>query len=207
MRIIGIDEAGRGPVIGPLVMAALLKSPNLPQGLQDSKQLNPKQRLSLYTQLCTHTYAVQIYDAQKINELMSAGINLNMIEVLMTVALIEKLRPQKVIMDCPSRNIPAFVEAIKQRLTFQVDIQAEYEADIHYPVVSGASIIAKVLRDQAIKDLEQQYGVSMGSGYPHDAKSIACLKTHGTLPVFRTHWQTYKKHRVQQQVLREKYEC
>lgn len=204
--VCGIDEAGRGPVIGPLVMAAVKvtvdKIQNLKNiGVKDSKMLSPLQRERLFDQI------IELVDDYKIIELSpeeidialnTEGTNLNWLEADTSVELITQLNPDKAILDCPSNNIQAFTEYVNQRIKTKTEILCEHQADAIYPEVSAASILAKVTRDKRIHELKQKINIDFGSGYPSDPKTIKFLKENwDKYDFFRKSWSSWKKLAVQ----------
>jgi ribonuclease HII len=104
--------------------------------------------------------------------------------------------PDKAVLDCPSPNIRAYKEYVKKQLDDKkIKIIAEHKADVKYPVVSAASILAKVTRDREIEKLKKKIGMNFGSGYPSDAITKGFLKKHyKDFPdIFRKTWASYKK--------------
>ena len=217
MIIIGIDEAGRGPVLGPMIVCAFAierdKEDELKTlGVKDSKELTKDKRAYLKKLLkdvgCVESL---VLEAKKINELMNS-INLNKIEInaFSEVAknLIDKLDIKdeeiEIYLDACSTNAKKFENDFKEKLdniikekNLKVKIIAEHKADAKYPVVSAASIIAKAERDEIIDNYKKIYG-DIGSGYPSDPKTIKFLenyfKKHKKLPdIARTHWKTCKR--------------
>lgn len=200
--IAGVEEAGRGPVIGPMVMAIAMieesKEQELVQwGVKDSKLLLPLQRERIYEKLINHvTYQTIILTPSDIDSaLASPNLNLNWLEARTSAHLINDLKPDKVILDCPSNNIEAYKNYVKQLLdTPPKELIAEHKADVNYPIVSAASIIAKVLRDREIQKLKEQYKVEFGSGYPSDPVTVKfLLGNFDKYPFFRKSWESYKK--------------
>lgn len=202
MKIVGIDEAGRGCIIGNLVMCAGLiddsdatKLRNL--GVKDSKLLSPKKRERL-AEVLPHfmRYELLTISPKEIdNAVFSETTNLNWLEADGAVKLIHSLPSEKVVIDCPSPNTVAYAKYIKDRLTSGVNLVAEHKADVNYAVVAAASILAKVKRDQDIADLKKKIGVDFGSGYPSDPKTKSFLvnnwQKHSEL--FRHSWAPYRK--------------
>lgn len=206
MIIAGVDEAGRGPVIGPLVMAGVaLAEKDLPKlealGLKDSKLLSPAQREQLYETLMELEYITHhISSAQpsEIDEVLaSPNINLNGFEALHTAIIINKLKPDKAIIDLPTNNAEAYNNLIKRNLTYTPILVSEHKADATYAVVSAASIIAKVTRDRAIMQLKKEIGIDFGSGYPSDPLTVAFLQKQYANSmykhIFRKSWQSYQR--------------
>lgn len=205
-KICGIDEAGRGPVIGPMVMAGLMidekdydKLKNL--GLKDSKMLTPEQRDMLYDRLmgCDYIkYEIAIIQPKEIDDcLNSANFNLNMLEGLHSAMLINKLKPEKVILDLPSNNAEKYNSFVRLNLNVKCEIISEHKADVNHPIVSGASILAKVTRDREIEKIKNKIKVNFGSGYPSDPYTVDFLKKNFNKKeysdIFRKTWESYKR--------------
>jgi len=201
--ISGIDEAGRGPVLGPMVMAiasfdvsALDELKEL--GVKDSKMLTAEKREEFYPKiidLAEEYYSVKV-DAYEIDK-KREKISLNLIEAKMAVELINLLRnkQKKIYIDCPDVNTAKYRDTVYAYLNNHHEIIAEHHADVNYVAVSGASIIAKVERDRYIKQIEKEHGIEIGSGYPHDPKTIAfikeCVKSKSIPKFVRKSWQTF----------------
>jgi ribonuclease HII len=203
VTIVGIDEAGRGPVIGPMVMCGILidikdeiKLKSI--GAKDSKLLTPRTREMLYDQILrmVKKYEVVIIPASEIDDaLLSPTLNLNWLEAIKTAEILDKLKPDEAILDCPSNNIKAYMAYVKKHMKHTaVNLKAEYKADLHYPVVSAASIIAKVTRDREIEKIKQKIGIDFGSGYTSDERTQKFLKENWNKypEIFRKTWSTYK---------------
>jgi ribonuclease HII len=208
MLIAGIDEAGRGPVIGPMVMAiAALEEKDLPElerlGITDSKLLSPERReglLSAVKRLCET--AVEVISPQAVDEAVNdPSRNLNTLEAEVAGRLIdtlaERVGPYKikhVILDCPSVNPEGYLVVLRKFVRRDVQIITEHKADLHHRIVGAASIVAKVLRDAEIESLKQKHGVDFGSGYPSDAKTARFVRLHyKDYDFFRTSWAPYKE--------------
>lgn len=174
-------------------------------GVKDSKQLSPKQREALFEQLSEilPMYHYTIIEPKEIDAcLKSENSNLNWLEADISVDLvkkaIKKIQIDKIFIDCPSTNINSYVSYLENRLDLEPScLIAEHKADQNYPIVSAASIIAKVVRDQEIKNLQTRLGIDFGSGYTSDKKTITFLKewvkNHKRLPEFvRKSWVTAK---------------
>ena len=166
MLVAGIEEAGRGPVIGPMVMVGVLVDekdfPKLTSiGAKDSKLLTPQTREKIFDQILAMVkkYEIAIISSAKIDEaLLSEKSNLNKLEGDTSAMLINLLKPDKAILDCPSNNPEAYADYIKKQLdNKKTRIVAEHKADVNYPVVSAASIIAKVIRDREIEKLKKKF--------------------------------------------------
>ena len=202
MLLAGIEEAGRGPVIGPLVMCGVLVNEKDSEklrslGAKDSKLLTPDTRLILYDQIINmiKAFEIVIIPPEKIDQaLNSETSNLNKLEGTTSAKIINKLSPDKAILDCPSNNPPAYAEFVKSHLDNKdIELIAEHKADENYPVVSAASILAKVTRDKEIDKLKKKFKVDFGSGYPADERTQEFLKkNYNKYPFFRKTWISYK---------------
>jgi len=205
--ILGIDEAGRGPIIGPMVIAGycieeekieLLKS----LGVKDSKELTRKQREEIYNEIIklTDKYKYIIIDPKTIDYYVYRN-KLNYLEFKNMIKIIEEIKPDKVIIDSPIVNTKKVVEYIKNNLKINVEIIAENKADKKYPVVSAASIIAKVIRDKEIDKIKEKLNLDIGSGYPSDEKTIKVLKEDydKIKDYVRESWMTIKRIRKRNQ--------
>ncbi|NVM28880.1 MAG: ribonuclease HII [Candidatus Helarchaeota archaeon] len=209
--IAGVEEAGRGPVIGPMVMAiAVIDSKNESQlrkiGVKDSKQLTPKRREELFKQLMQvlQVYKFTIIPPKEIDAALNSDTsNLNWLEADKSIELVKlaekEFKIDEIFIDCPSSNIDSFKSYLNERLNIDPTcLVAEHKADQTYPIVSAASIIAKVIRDREIQKIQKEYQVEFGSGYTSDERTITFLKEwvkeHKTLPEFvRKSWVTVKK--------------
>lgn len=200
----GVEEAGRGPVIGPLVMCGVLIDEKDEDklraiGAKDSKLLTPRTREILFDQIknMVKDYKIIITQPAEIDKvLLSKDSNLNWLEADISAKLINALMPDKAVLDCPSPNIRAYKEYVRKQLDDKkIKIIAEHKADVKYPVVSAASILAKVTRDREIEKLKKKIGMNFGSGYPSDAITKGFLKKHyKDFPnIFRKTWASYKK--------------
>ncbi len=199
--VLGIDEAGRGCVIGPLVVAGVV----IPHehwgelselGVRDSKRLSRSRRAFLATQIERLARRVIVLEIEP-SELEA---NLTEIELQAIAQIIRESKAECVYLDLPvgpsARD--RFIQALCERVgTQKFELFAENRADAHYPVVSAASIIAKVYRDQAIERLRQEYG-DFGWGYPSELKTRAFLREFlartGHFPsCARRKWRTLRK--------------
>ena len=163
-------------------------------GVTDSKLLTLKRRKELFDELKKFKHKVFKIGVEEIDEaLKSPSMNLNLLELKYIVKLINHFKPSKVYVDCPSVNEAAFTELLRSKLNFEVEIIAEHKADLKYKVVGGASILAKVVRDNEIEMLKEKYG-DCGSGYPSDPKTKEFLSENYLKhkELFRRTWQTYK---------------
>ncbi|MBS7640518.1 MAG: ribonuclease HII [Candidatus Bathyarchaeia archaeon] len=207
MLICGIDDAGRGPVIGPLVIAGILVNESDLQklvqlGVKDSKLLSPRRREELAEQILGIVKRHSIVKVQpwEVDAVVEGGRRLNRLnrlEARVMARIISELKPDIVYVDASDVLPERFKQHILEEIPFEVKIVSEHKADKNYPVVSAASIIAKVERDREIESLKRKYG-DFGSGYPTDPKTINFLrnwiKTHDSYPDFvRKSWKTAKE--------------
>jgi ribonuclease HII len=204
MREIGIDEAGKGPVIGSMFVAGVLNFKGLEEmGVKDSKKLRPAKREYL---------AGKIEAATKVHvfELSAAEIDtlrdkctMNEILVELFSRVIRVFLPDKAFVDAADVNAERFGANLRCKSENEygkaVEIISRHKADTHYPIVSAASIIAKVHRDRSIRRIEEEIGEKIGSGYPADPLTIRFLekklKESGSdVPFYvRRSWKTVKK--------------
>jgi len=202
----GVDDAGRGPVIGPLVIAGVtIDSSKLGSleaiGVKDSKLLSPARREYLASKISglVAEVAYVITDPKDIDEVVMHGkklYKLNYLEAKIMAEIITKLKPETAYVDASDVLEGRFGETIQGMVPFNVKIISEHYADRRYPIVSTASILAKVKRDALVKELRVNYG-DFGSGYPSDPKTRKFLtdwfKAHGSYPDFvRKSWKTLK---------------
>jgi ribonuclease HII len=203
MITLGIDEAGRGPLIGPMVIAGIcFDSSNLFKlkelGVKDSKLLSPSKREELYSKILNLSLSYKIYkiDAKEIDEAVLSSLKITGLEAKYMAKIIEELQPEKVYIDSPMRNTQKYLELLKKHLKKDFEIICEIKADQKYLEVSAASIIAKVERDKEIKILHEKYG-NFGSGYPSDPRTLAflkeCLSKNFIPQEMRKSWKSIKK--------------
>ncbi len=203
--ICGIDEAGRGPVIGPLVLCGVcFKASNLPFlkeiGVKDSKKLSPKKRsdLAVLIKENCRSFEIIVISAKEIDQREQNKITLNQLEEFKMAEIINKLQPEIVYVDAVDVNEERFGNSLKNLLIHkQIKIISKHRADDIYPIVSAASIVAKEKRDSIINELTQKFG-DLGSGYPSDKRTTdfirKWIKMNKDIPYFvRTSWETTKR--------------
>jgi ribonuclease HII len=195
--ICGVDEAGKGSVLGPMVVAAIgVSSEDIlaDLGVKDSKLLSARERERLYAILRKKCrVAVVRLDAQEIDTIRK-DMTLNAAVARAHAQVITKLSPVCAYVDACDVNTFRYAEMVKNHLKHPCEIVSEHHADEKYPVVSAASIIAKVTRDRAIATLAKKYG-EIGSGYPSDPVTIRFLNyyidEHRIPPLIaRKSWKT-----------------
>ena len=203
MKICGIDEAGRGCIVGPLVICgAMMEESDLPKlaelGVKDSKLLTPAQREKIAKELPKIvSFELIAIPPREIDESVNSkvGENLNWLEAIKSVEIINRLSPDKAFIDCPSPNVKAYHEFIAERLMHKkVQFKTEHKADSKYLIVGAASILAKVARDAEIEKIKKHIGVDFGSGYMADPRTVVFLERNWDKhpEVFRHSWNPYQ---------------
>lgn len=210
-KVIGVDEAGKGPVLGSLFigfsiinLAGGLKELNEYQdkltqaGVMDSKKLSPKKRNAIYNSLKD---MMDIKYAQLtpviIDENKEQGGDLMQLEIAAIVKVLNQEEPNCVIIDALMKDVDKFKSILERSLTFDCSIIAENKADNTYPLVGAASIVAKELREQELAQIHQNVELDCGSGYPGDKKTREFVKLKGKDTelrfLFRKSWKTYQE--------------
>ncbi len=178
MKILGIDEAGRGCVLGDLFVGGYCcKEDQLADikeaGATDSKKISPKKRVRILESLKD----IGVGEVIQITPQQIDRGNINTLEEEAFATLIIRHKPDRVYIDAPAhpKAIPAFQKRLCHRILAAghkiPELIIEPKADLHYPIVGAASIFAKVLRDQSIEALG-----TVGSGYPSDPKTRTWIK-------------------------------
>jgi ribonuclease HII len=209
--IIGIDDAGRGPLIGPMILAGVLltkEQENIlrESGVKDSKQLLHPVRIKLAETIKGNSLNHKIVRAYpiEIDEFVDSKANLNTLEAIKAAEIINYLNDGKekikIILDCPSVNTKAWKKTLMRFVEKpeNLEISCEHKADVNHPSVSAASILAKVAREEEVEKIKKQYEKygNIGSGYPSDPVTKDFLKKHGkeleNSGIFRKTWATWK---------------
>lgn len=192
--IAGIDEAGRGPLIGPMVVAGIVLDERQENkfkeiGVKDSKAISPKKRAMLYDWIIDNAVTIVSLpiQAHEIDSKRRSGISLNQIELEIMLEVIRQIRQKlqtqqlttlkSLYIDSVDIKPSRFGAHFENMLSIdpsplKTNVICQHGADSTYTVVSAASIIAKVERDRAIKELEQVHNVTLGSGYPSDPLTL-----------------------------------
>lgn len=205
-KILGIDEAGRGPVIGSMFIGGFAVEEEKLQevedlGVKDSKKLSEKKRERLARELREMgDPLLKEITADEIDELREV-MSLNEIELQGFADVIEKADADKIILDLPEPNGDRFIRKIKKELPKRFsnrDFTAEHGADGKFPIVSSASIIAKSARENHVKELHEKYSRDFKSGYPHDQPTIKFLEEYVSEneelpPETRRSWSTAER--------------
>jgi ribonuclease HII len=173
--IAGVDEAGRGPLAGPVVAAAvILDDLHRIKGLADSKTLSPGKRERLYDQIRAHALCVSVAHGS-VHEIDTLNILQATLVAMQRAVAMLRLTPHLVLVD--GNRLPAL----------KVPAQAVVRGDAKVAAIAAASIIAKVERDRLCAELHErwpQYGFAQHKGYP-TAKHLKALTQHGPCPEHR----------------------
>ncbi len=171
----GVDEAGRGPLAGPVVAAAVILDDLQPiAGLADSKKLTARQRDRLYDEIRAKALCCCIAEAsvEEIDE-----INILQATMLAMRRAVEGLRLKPAMVQVDGNRVPVL----------SVPAQAIVKGDAKVQAISAASILAKVHRDRLCEQLHEaypQYGFNGHKGYP-TAEHVAAIRAHGVTPAHR----------------------
>ena len=212
----GIDDAGRGPLIGAMLMAGVLVDEKGQKelkkiGCKDSKQLTRKEREELFEQIksISEGYHIVATSPVEIDGRASVGLDLNKLEAIKTATIInaileqlgDKLKDEKVevVVDCPSPNTESWKMYLQKHIQFEnINLKCEHKADVNHVECSAASILAKVTRDFEIDKIKEEIGHDIGSGYPSDPVTIEFLEKHAKEfkdhGIFRKTWGTWHEH-------------
>ena len=215
--ISGIDEAGRGSIIGPLVIASVTANKKTIKkfskiGVKDSKKLSAKNR-EIFTRIImdeSENVMISKLTEKKIDRAVKLRkeylknkkfitknkiIGLNELEAHSMSKIISNMNSHSVFVDSCDVKPERFKERIENHLNSNMKIYSSHKADEKYVVVAAASIVAKYTRDKEIFKLKRKFG-EMGSGYPSDAATRIFLqkwlKKNKTMPDFtRKSWKTW----------------
>ncbi|MFA4953641.1 MAG: ribonuclease HII [Candidatus Pacearchaeota archaeon] len=222
MLKLGIDDAGRGPVIGPMVLAGCLIDDETEKefkklGVKDSKQLTAKRRehLAEIIKEKAETFEVIIIHPREIDGGGSDRIKLNELEAIACASIINKInkgyKKINVVLDCPSPNTTKWKDFLKTKIEnlSNLEISCEHKADVNHVSVSAASILAKSTREKEMSTLREKYGDEMGTGYCSDPETCKFLEKYlekyNDDGIFRKTWITWKNaiSKKEQKVLSE----
>ena len=209
MLHLGIDDAGRGPVIGPMILAGCLLNSEVEEefkkmGVKDSKQLTARRREELAGMIKVRavTFEITLTHPQEITDKNKNGVNLNTIEAQKAAEIINRINKghagMKVFIDCPSPNIKAWQGVLERYIKNKenLEIHCEHKADINHVSCSAASVLAKTIRDAEVKKIQEMVGVDFGSGYSSDPVTCKFLaeysEKHKHDGIFRETWSTWK---------------
>jgi len=212
IKVVGIDEAGKGPVIGSMFIGfSVIEAESREElekfyeklrvlGVKDSKKLSPANRATVYRHLKENLdFNYAQLTPHLIDDNFSKGGNLNELEQRAIAELLEKLKPDIIYLDALTSKPKEFEKSIRNRLSFTPEeIISENGADETYAMVGAASILAKELREQELLEIKANLAVDVGSGYPSDPKTQEYIKENWDNEdvnfIFRKSWNTYKKY-------------
>ena len=190
--VVGIDEAGRGSWIGPLVVGAVaVPAERLPEivaaGARDSKALGPTERERVYRRLLRVAACRSVALSPSAIDRAVARTELNLLEARAFGRLVRALGPAVAYVDACDPNAARFGRTVAAAAGVPCRIVARHKADRDLPIVGAASIVAKVRRDRAIRRLAERLGTEVGSGYPSDARTVDFVRrTVGSAAVLPT---------------------
>jgi ribonuclease HII len=203
--LIGVDDAGRGPVLGSMFLAGVLIEKDKQEelrtlGAKDSKLLSPATRRSLARKIKrSYKFHIEKSTPKEIDDCD----NLNNLEAIKSAMIINRLANGlkgeiTAIVDCPSVNIETWSAYLRGLILNQnIKIRAEHKADFNHPVVSAASIIAKETREEEIDKIREDLDIKFGSGYPSDPQTIDFIKfnykNEKYKDIIRHSWDTVKQ--------------
>ncbi|MBI1973799.1 ribonuclease HII [Candidatus Micrarchaeota archaeon] len=209
MLILGVDEAGRGPVIGSMFIAGVLvdskDEPSLKAaGVKDSKQVPQKKRAVLEKLIKSMAKEIHFIEVTAMEiDSKRRFMSLNELEALKISQLIEffRAKPDRVVVDAPDPIAGEFLKRIRRYTKIDAEIVCEHKADVNHPSCSAASIIAKRERDKHTRAIEKKFGVRVGNGYAHDPEAIKflekCMHGKGYPEFVRQSWETAARVREQ----------
>ena len=201
MQVCGVDDAGRGSMLGPLVIAGVsMEKRHLRRlrslGVRDSKRLSPGRREEMYDRI------LDVADGYHITKIHPRSIDasvrrhgLNGLEARHMARVVSRLDPDTSYVDSCDVNPGRFGRAISE-MSENRKIMSYHHADSRFVIVSAASILAKVTRDRAIARLRRDH--DLGSGYPSDSRTVGFVRMYygenGSLPPFvRKSWRPVRR--------------
>ncbi len=213
--IAGIDEAGRGPVLGSMVVCAYAvprpKNEELAAtGVKDSKQLSRKKREELAPELMKMGKHVLVESTAAELNVSMKRLSLNDIEAQKMAQALSELEKNvsgtvtQVYIDTPDPVLSTFERRLRRYYHGTAELVLSHKADRKFPVVSAASVLAKVTRDTLVDRISLEIGESVGTGYSHDERTITLLrrlwkeKDHPVQKYVRREWSTAKNLSVSQ---------
>ena len=203
VKVLGVDEAGRGPVIGPLVIAGVMleesKVESVLKDAKDSKLVPQKKREELYKKFIKAVeYKIIIIEPSEIDAaLMSDSLNLNWLEAHKTADIINELNPDEAHIDSPSPNASRYKDYIRNLLKNKdVKLLVGHKMESKSKLVAAASILAKTIREREMDEIKKKYG-NTGPGYMSNAITQKFLKENWEKhpEIFRKTWVSWKNHK------------
>jgi ribonuclease HII len=213
MLTLGIDEAARGPCIGSMFIAgAMFNEKDLDTlkklGVKDSKLLIHKKRVELSKEIRKLAKGIKLIeiDCDEIDDAVDGNneLNLNWLEGIKSAEIINELKPDRVVIDCPSPNIEKYTNFIKSRLNKNVlnkiKLIVTHKADRDFIECGAASIIAKTERENHMDKLKKKYG-NIGPGYTSNEITQKFIKENFDKhpEIFRKSWSTFKNAKIRKE--------
>ncbi len=199
--ICGVDEAGRGPVLGPMVIAAVMiedETPLKQMGVKDSKRLSRPVRTEISEKIRgIAKVATAVISSDDIDESRKT-MSLNELEGIKFAELLNELGAERAYIDAADVDTARFERLIRGHLEHDIELICEHKADDRFPHVSAASIVAKASRDSIMDQIQQKFARPIGSGYASDSVTRDFLKDwikeNGDFPPHtRRSWATAKR--------------
>jgi ribonuclease HII len=203
--LVGVDEAGRGSLLGPLVVGAFAMAGEEAEidrtltdlGVKDSKALSPERREDIYHKLKRIGRASTALAAPKLIDRYVSHGGLNQLELELMAKLVVRVRAEVAYVDACDTNEARFGRNLANHISLgglKAKVLARHKADRDLPIVGAASIVAKVTRDRALRRLAATTRLEIGSGYPSDPVTRACVQAllaKGEKPDWVRHsWKT-----------------
>lgn len=201
--IVGFDEAGRGPVLGPMIIAAVsITAKNMSKiidcGVKDSKQLSKVQREKIFREIRPFIeWKIKVCQPQSIDHAVKT-IGLNTYEMNCIAELAKQIPAQYIIADSPYNPKSNFnFSSFMYSQGIRAKCFAENKADALYPIVSAASVVAKEAREKSMQQMREYFGIDFGSGYPFDPATKLFLSQYWSDEIYakliRKTWETYRR--------------
>lgn len=196
--ICGVDEAGRGPVIGPLVVCGVAVESDAELraiGVRDSKKLSASRRAEMEPRIRSIA-RVEVVEVQAEEiDVLRESMTMNELEARVFATIIERLSPETAYVDAADADEAELGRMVQAQLRCGALMHSRHRADETFPVVSAASVVAKVARDARVREIEAEIGRPIGSGYTSDPKTVSFLRgwigEKGSLPPHtRRSWAT-----------------
>lgn len=201
--VVGIDEAGRGAWLGPLVVGAVaVREDELPRvaevGACDSKRLSPRRREEVYAGLQRFARCASVELTPREIDRSVARHGLNGLEARAFADVVRPFAPAAVRADACDVDPERFARTVARHAGPGFSVAARHRADATDPLVGAASIVAKVRRDRWIDELAERLGCEIGSGYPSDPSTVAFVRAYTRSaerlpPWLRASWATTRK--------------
>ncbi|WP_049947913.1 ribonuclease HII [Candidatus Halobonum tyrrellensis] len=199
--VVGVDEAGKGPVLGPMVAAAVRADPDaLPADVDDSKRVAPARREEMATRLRGDPEIRVGVGVVGVGRIDDPATDMNSLTVAAQAEAAAAVADagDRLTVDAGDVDAARFGRRVREAVAdtgTEVTVTAEHRADESYPVVGAASVVAKVERDARVASLADRHDADVGSGYPSDPTTRAFLReyvrAHGDLPDgARRSWST-----------------